>query len=123
MLRRFAPRLLRYPLAATLVPAGAPLVVQEASRLARSVWETAHWKMHFRAPRVVDPPRLGWVNFEFLRSGRALHALIDDLRADLWDRDALLRVAAQVQDRSWNQSVHPVYDQLSKVYTTDLLLR
>lgn len=123
MLRRFAPRLLRYPLAATLVSAGAPLMLQEASRLARSVWETARWRMHFRAPRAVDPPRLGWVNFEFLRSGRALHALIDDLRADLWDRDALRRVAAEVQDRSWNKPVHPVYDQLSKVYTTDLLLR
>ena len=123
MLRRFAPELLRYPMAATLVPAGAPLLVQEASRLARSAWETARWKAHFRAPRLVDPPRLGWVNFEFLRTGRALHALIDDLRADLWDRDALRGRVAEVRDRSWSQQLHPIFDQFSKIYTTDLLLR
>lgn len=122
-LRHHWPALLDQPLAATLVRARAPLLVQEASRLARKVREEGHWKLHFASSGRIPPPRLAWVNFEFLREGRCLHEVIDDLRADVWDRGALQRKADAVTSREFRQPVHPVSDLLMKIYTIDLVLR
>lgn len=123
VLRRHAPRLLDLPMAATLVSAKRPLFLQEASRLARSAYEHGRSALSELARGRVRPPRLGWVNFEFLRSGEVLRHLVDDLRCDYWDRDALeRRLSGLASDREVEQ-LHPIYDQLAKVYTVDLLCR
>jgi asparagine synthetase B (glutamine-hydrolysing) len=123
LLQRFAPQLLRYPLAATLLPASMPVALQEASRLLRSIRESAQWRLHFRTNGRTRPPRLGWVNFEFLRSGHALHQLVNDLQGDLWDRVALRRRIGEIEQGRWHHQLHPMFDQLAKIYTIDLLLR
>jgi hypothetical protein len=63
------------------------------------------------------------VNFEFLRRGDALTALCDDLRNDLWDRKAIRQRIRDVSTFDWKASMHPISDQLLKVYTSDLMLR
>ncbi|HEU4452933.1 MAG TPA: hypothetical protein VFR81_07725 [Longimicrobium sp.] len=123
MLRRHAPGLLRYPMAATLVPAGSPLLLQEASRALRRGLEQGGWALHARSGGRLPAPRLGWVNFEFLRTGGALRAIVDDLRADLWNRPALWDRLARIGRGEWPHSLHPTYDQLAKIYTVDLMLR
>ena len=123
MIRIQRPGLLRYSCAATLVPASYPLLLQETSRFVRHTWEDAWWRLHMAAPRLTAGPRLGWVNFEFLRTGKALGGLVDDLRCDLWDRQALRACIQDVVQRRWKESAHPISDAFMKVYTADLLLR
>ncbi len=123
MLRRFAPSLLRFPLAATLVPASAPIALQEASRLVRKIAEEAQWKLHFGTRTRIGPPRQGWVNFEFLRQGDALNSLVSDLRSQIWNREALQRYVSEIQSLERKSQLYPIFDQLSKIYTIDLLLR
>jgi len=122
MLRRFAPTLLRYPMAATLADARRPLIVQEASRLIRKGLELGRWRLHFASRGRVQSPRLSWVNFEFLRDGHELRAIVEDLRADLWDKSAILSRAEQLAD-GISGSAHPMSDQVMKIYTVDLALR
>jgi hypothetical protein len=122
LLQRYAPSLLRYPMAATLAAGGRPLLVQEASRLARKALELGQWRVHSATGGRVAAPHLSWVNFEFLRSGAELSSIIEDLRAPLWDKPAMFR---QVQALARNAAVptHPMSDQMMKIYTIDLALR
>ena len=122
LLRRYAPGLLRHPMAATLVAASRPLVVQEASRFARKGLELWRWRDHFTSGGRVKSPRLSWVNFEFLRTGPELRTIIDDLKADFWDKSALLERADQLA-RGASVPTHPMSDQVMKIYTIDLALR
>jgi len=123
ILRHHAPALLEFPLAATLLPAGAPLVAQEASRVARSLYENGRQRLHIASRGQLPAPRLGWVNFDFLASGVALNSLIDDLRCDIWNYDALRQQAQWIMEGNRRMPLHPMYDQMSKIYTVDLLLR
>lgn len=122
LLRRFAPSLVRLPMAATLAQARRPILIQEASRIARRLAEHARWRAHSAFRGRVRAPHFSWVNFEFLRQGSALTSIIDDLRAPLWDKPAML---ARVREIQHNRSVptHPLSDQMMKVYTIDLALR
>jgi hypothetical protein len=122
LLQRHAPSLLRYPMAATLAAGGRPLLVQEASRLARKALELGQWRVHSATGGRVAAPHLSWVNFEFLRPGAELSSIIEDLRAPLWDKPAMF---GQVQALARNAAVptHPMSDQMMKIYTIDLALR
>lgn len=123
MLGRYAPTLLRPPLAATLAPASAPIIVQEASRFARKVYEQGRYQLHIRTRGRVQPARLGWVNFDFLRTGSALRGVIEDLKSDLWNRHALERQILALESGDLTIYPHPLYDQIMKIYTVDLMLR
>lgn len=123
VLRKYAPELLRPPTAATFVPAASPVIVQEASRLVRRAYEELRWRLYHRSRRRLPPPRLGWVFFEFLRSGTRLRNLIEDLRGDMWDREALHRRLDSIVKGEGMEDLHPIYDQLGKIYTVDLMLR
>jgi len=119
LLREFAPELLRYPMAATLASARSPLLIQEASRFARKALEVAGQRLRATSGGTARRPRLSWVNFDFLRSGAELGAIVEDLKADLWDRPALLRRIAQLATDD-AVPTHPLSDQIMKVYTIDL---
>jgi hypothetical protein len=109
-------------MAATLASAKRPLIVQEASRLVRKALELGRWRAHFASGGRIAPPRLSWVNFEFLRTGKHLRAIVDDLSADLWDKPAIIkRVELLAQGESF--PAHPMSDQIMKIYTIDLALR
>jgi hypothetical protein len=115
ILQRHAPHLLTLPLAATLIPARYPLIAQEASRLARRLLERG------RGARQHDQPRYSWVNFDFLRTGRALRLVLQDLRSALWDRAAIEQsILALEQGQA---EPHPMYDQMAKILSVDLMLR
>ena len=109
-------------MAATLASARRSLLTQEASRLVRKAAEVGRWKAHFASAGRIRPPRLSWVNFEFLRSGRELADLLHDLHGEVWDRKA---IAARLEAASAGRSIptHPLSDYLMKVYTIDLSLR
>lgn len=77
------------PLAATLVSASSNLYLQEASRAFRKLWQSGRWWLHDASRGILPAPRLGWVNFEFLRQSENFRDAIDDLRADFWDREAI----------------------------------
>ncbi len=123
MLRKHAPDLLRFPMGATLVAARAPLLAQEASRLLRKGVASVRWTLHFASGGRLAPPGLSWVNFEFLRSGRSLHALTDDLECPIWNREAIRERIRRSATGDRQRPMHGLSDQLLKVYTLDLLLR
>lgn len=123
MLRRYAPTLLKHPLAATLVRAGAPIAVQEASRFARLLYAQTRRSLHAWTEGRVQPARLGWVNFGFLRTDQSLRAVVDDLKSDIWNRQALEYRLSSLEKGEWVDDPHPLYDQIMKIYTIDLLLR
>lgn len=123
IIRDLAPRLLRLPMAATLVPAARPVVLQEASRVVRKGFQDSHWALHFATRGRVPMPRLSWPNYEFLRHGDALHGIVDELESDLWDRNALrLRVEA-VKTGEFRHQLLPLSTEMAKILTMDLLLQ
>ena len=121
MLRRYAPDLLRLPMAATLVPASMPIIVQEVSRAARKAIDTA-WLTGKQLGITSGPRRAGWVNFEFLRSGHALRDLVDVLRLDIWDRVSLHQRITELADKNRATNPHSLFDQVMKIVTIDRLL-
>jgi len=122
LLARYAPTLLQYPLAATLAMARRPVIVQEASRFVRKGLEAARWRANAASRGRIRAPRLSWVNFEFLRTGHELRAIVDDLKADLWDKPALLARLDQLANGD-STPTHSMSDQMMKIYTIDLSLR
>jgi asparagine synthetase B (glutamine-hydrolysing) len=123
MLRRYSSKLLRFPCAATLVPASAPIMIQEISRFTRKCLEEATWYCHFKSSGAIDYPRLGWVSFEFARRSMAFQNIVEDLRCSWWDKEAMKKLISDVASGTWQQPVHPVSDQLMKIYTVDLMFR
>jgi hypothetical protein len=123
MIQKFAPHLLRYPTAAMLIPAGYPIVFQEATRFCRRILNQAFWRSYFLSCGRVGPLRTGWVNFEYLRGSQELVDLVNDLRCNFWDKSTLnvwLSNAARFEYR------HPMLlllQPLFRVYTVDLMLR
>lgn len=123
MLAKHASPLLRDPMAATLVSANAPILAQEASRLARKIYSrgrsSANSITRGRVPRL----RLGWVDFEFLRKSEALHNIVDDLRCAVWDLQAIRSHVSSLEENVNPAKFHPFFDQLGKIYTVDLMCR
>jgi len=119
---RLAPTLLDYPMAATLLPASSPLVLQEASRAARKAYEIGRWQLFQWTGGRTPRPRLGWVDFEFLRSGDIAHEVIDSLESDIWKPDALHGWVRRLQAPTDYGSLHPFFDQMGKILTVDRML-
>lgn len=113
------PELAAYPLAAVLVAARRPILLQESSRLARRIGE----QLSQRVRRVLGagplPPRLSWVNFEFLRSSDRVKPLIESLRLPWWNRAALHAAADALARGEESPTPHGFFDQLMKIVTVD----
>lgn len=122
MLGSIGASLLDHPMAATLVPAKLPILAQEASRAARKAWESLRWRGYFASDGALPPPRLGWVNFEFLRDSRPFEDLVDDLEADIWDVGAIRGRIERAREGEHHNRLHPLFDQFGKLYTVDRLL-
>ena len=121
MLRQFAPDLLRFSCAAMLLPARSPLLIQEVSRLMRYVIENNLWRAHFITRGLVKSPRFGYLDFEFLRNGRALESLVDGLRCDLWDYHAIRDRIPVVKDSTTSPATFS--QTMLKIYNVDLMYR
>lgn len=122
-LRAFAPNLVKHPTAAILVPANFPIIVQEATRLIRWTLERIGSDLYFRSRGKIEPPRMEWRNFPALRDGAALVRLVDDMRLELLDKDAIqTRIDDMVKFRK-RISLGNLAHQLLRIYTMDLMLR
>lgn len=120
ILRHMSPSLLRYPMAATLVPAGWPVGLQEVSRGVRKALESARWKLYkFRKTEAGYRPNMGWVNFEYLRKQTLFHELIDSLEADFWDKVNMRKVVSNYP----RGSIHPLYDMFCKIKSIDFAVQ
>jgi hypothetical protein len=123
MLLRHSKAPLKFPLAATLVPAAWPISLQEGSRLVRHVCENYWWKVHAKTAGRVKPPRTSWIKFDFLRSGKSLTVLSDQLRARIWDRQAIDARIARLVEGSDTEMIHPVTMVMTTIFTADRFLQ
>lgn len=123
LIRRIAPDLLRFPMAATLVPAASPIVFQEASRVVRKGVQAGRWALYSASGGRIPRPRLQWADYEFLRSGATLRAIVENLQSDLWDRDALQRSVESITRGQAKHDLLPMADRIARILTVDLMLR
>jgi hypothetical protein len=127
MLAKRDPDLLRFSTGATLVPAGWPIMVQEASRVVRYTKDHAQWALNAFTRSLSGPPHSGWWNWEFLRNGSALDILLDDFRGDFWNKDAMRQRIAELKiqglHRNYYYPAGALLQGLLKGYNVDLMLR
>jgi hypothetical protein len=117
LLRRHWPSALRFPMAATLLPASAPMLLQEASRGARKVLEKGWSSLSTATGGSIRRPRLGWVDFEFLRGSSAFARLGEGLTHPIWNRVGIRTEIAAMGRPGNREPAHPMYDQVGKIAT------
>jgi asparagine synthetase B (glutamine-hydrolysing) len=115
IIQKLAPSLLNYPMAATILPASAPIFAQEASRAGRMGYERVMWGMHRIMPNIFALPRLGWVNFEFAKEEGALDEFVDGLKSELWDIPSIKRFCGSYNEHSY----HPLVCMLTILLTIE----
>jgi len=117
ILQRYGASLLRFPTGATLVPASMSIFSQEASRVIR-------WQRDKIADKLSGSPRLGlgYWGLDFLRNGRSLRTILDDLRSDIWDRDVIEQSIKNVAEHK-EANMYDIHTDFLTMYTMDLMLR
>jgi hypothetical protein len=111
LLHRFSPKILRFRTAAAPVPASMPILFQEFSRLLRHL-----------AERKAHMSTVAWYDWEFLRTDLVFNAIVDDLKADLWDKEAIRKKIADIKvNRA--EPVGTLLQRMLLIYTADLMLR
>lgn len=124
LLRLIAPDLLDYPTAATLLPAYFPILFQEASRALRVLLEEAQYKLTHATAGHINAPSWSWLNNEFLRTGSALTNILDDLRCDFWDMEALAQgIKTPEKFEPGKYTMNNLLNRFLKIYSVDLMLR
>ncbi|THB80833.1 MAG: hypothetical protein D3926_05225 [Desulfobacteraceae bacterium] len=123
LLKTYAPELLRYPTAAVLVSAGAPIPVQEVSRFARKISESVRLKMSNFLRSEVKTRHLGWDNFEFLRDGDVIQDIIACIKNPMVNQGALQNFLDKIRRFELKVPLYHVSDQLMKIYTAELMLK
>lgn len=110
------PSLLSLPLAATLVNASRPVVMQEASRIARVAYEQV---IKLKSKRVAKG--LGWNNFQFLLAHNYFYEYVDMLSdAEYWDK-AKMHAFIETYKTS-GQDAYALFEMLTKIITVDYKL-
>jgi hypothetical protein len=117
IIKRIAPQLLRYPMAATLAPARAPIAIQEITRIQRILLERMAGLANRVSNGLVPKPRLGWNAFQFLKDHQPFHDIVETLELDIWDRKKMHRTLREVAG-----NVHPYFDMVAKCKTVDFRL-
>jgi len=109
------PSLLNAPMAATLVHAKYPVLLQEVSRAARVLSENAMSMLGRK------PPRLGWFNFEHLYDTDILHEMADSLSSPIWDKPKMHQT---LRNNPGNKvDAGATLDMICKIKTVDHHLR
>ncbi|MDM7859645.1 hypothetical protein QTP81_03360 [Alteromonas sp. ASW11-36] len=103
------------PMAATLINAGRPILMQEASRLVRIAGEKLISKLKGQTVK-----GLGWNNFQFLHQQQSFHEYVDLLVDDMWDKPAMHRFIEQYGQA--NGDAYSMLDMLTKMVTLDFKL-
>jgi len=122
LLQRYGAPLLQFETGATLVPASMPIFFQEASRVIRLLGDNVSEKLNKSTKGSIRSSRLGFWGLDFLRNGRALRKILDDLRSDIWDRDAIEQSIKDVTEHK-EANMLWIHNDFLTIYTTDLMLR
>jgi asparagine synthetase B (glutamine-hydrolysing) len=117
LLQRYKASLLQFATGATLVPASMPILSQEVSRVIRLLSDNVSTKVN-----KFTRSRLSSRGLDFLRNGRALRTILDDLRSDIWDRNAIEQSIKNVAEHK-EANMLDVHKNFLTIYTTDLMLR
>lgn len=123
LLRKYAPDLLCFPTAASFATAGSPIVIQEMTRLLRKTLNTLSWEIYYSTHGFIGPKWGGWDNFEFLRDGKMLNILLENIRNDFVDKKTIEEFLHKLIKYKSHVFFHNVSNQLMKIYTTELMLR
>lgn len=125
LLQRNGSPLLQFATGSTLVPASTPIVLQEVSRVIRMLHDNVSRKLGRCTGLRIEPSRSDFFGLDFLRNGRSLRKLLDDLRNDMWDRDAIQRSIKNVAEHkeATTTSLVNISSNFLTMYTTDLMLR
>lgn len=111
VLQQYSPEILRFSTAAAPVPASMPILVQELARFLRHIVEKGA-KSH----------SIGWWDWEFLRGGTTLHAIVDDLELGFWNKQVIRQKVVDFQGNK-SESIGQLARRLLIMYTVDLTLR
>lgn len=122
LLQRYGSPLLQFTTGATLVPASMSIFSQEASRVIRLLGDNVSEKLNKFTRGSIRTSRLGYWGLDFLRDGKALRKILDDLRSDIWDRDAIEQTIQEVAEHKEANMLDVHYHFLT-IYMTDLMLR
>ncbi|MBX3441614.1 MAG: hypothetical protein KF774_04345 [Planctomyces sp.] len=124
LLQRHAPQLLRFATGATVFACNAPMLLQEASRMFVYASERFSWTRHTRTGGVEAYRHYRWDDFEFLRDGRQLLNLVDDLKSPIWNVSALRRyLIGRFRKHSGHRRAYSVANEVLRIYGIDQLLR
>lgn len=105
------PDLLNQPMAATLLKAKYPIILQELSRGFRIVFENISRNLGKR------PPNLGWFNYQHLYSGHCLNDITNSLQLDIWDKNKMHKT---IESNPHNGiDAGSTLDMLTKIKTVD----
>lgn len=107
--------LLQFPMAATLVKAKHPILIQEGSRLTRIAMEKID--LIRKGGKTLN---LGWNNFQFLNRSDAFHDYVDTLAHPIWSKSAMHQFVDKFTYA--NESAFSLLDMFSKILTTDYVL-
>lgn len=119
IIKKVRPELLNFPMAATLVNARKPLLVQESSRAARKIVEknNAMNLMYRRFSRYGDRD-FGWNDFGDIVNKNWVKKLSPLMSKKLWDQNALIN-AVSLDNQS---NMYPFFDMISKSITIDYFI-
>ncbi len=123
LLQRYGSPLLQFSTGATIVPASLPILFQEASRVIRTIHDGVSGKINRLGKGSIVPSRSDFLGLDFLRNGRALRKILEDLRSDIWDRDAIQQSIKKLAEHKEGTSLTNISSNFLTIYTTDLMLR
>ena len=123
VLRRHAKGFLKFPTAAILAPCWAPLFFQEVSRVVEKTYESLRWKRYLKSGGVGGSGRLGWGDFEFLRTDSCLFDIVEDLQCDFWDKESIRKYLRNFTEFRIARNPYGVAKDIARLYSIDLMYR
>ncbi|MEP1216127.1 MAG: hypothetical protein ABJM11_21415 [Marinobacter sp.] len=120
IIKRLNPKLLDFPMAATLANARRPLLVQESSRAARKFAEnnSVVLSLYKKLSRYGDRS-FGWNNFGEIVSQELIERLSHLLSDKIWNHE---RLNTAVQSH-YPANMYPLFDMISKAITINYILQ
>ena len=123
VLRRHAKGFLKFPTAAILAPCSTPLFFQEASRFVEQTYESFRWKRYLKSSGAGGSGRLGWGDFEFLRTDSCLFDIVEELQCDFWDKDSIRKYLQKFTEFRMTRNPYGVAKDIARLYSVDLMYR
>ena len=119
IIRKLNPKLLDFPMAATLANARRPLLIQESTRAVRKIVEnnSVLASLYRKLSRYGDRS-FGWNDFQAVVNDDFLDNVRPLLSDNLWDYEKI-KIANALDEKS---NKYPIFDMISKGITLDYLI-